>query len=144
MAAEQSPEGAGNPADYAILFNGFVSILGACWGEAASSRQPRRNYSFVDAHDFQHKGLSARRAGAIACNYKPRQNHLSAPRRATNSVRKSSSFRSFVERLGFSTKSNPEGIDVRDVRRISLTRLFTRFLSWALPSFRGVVSPKRL
>ena len=47
-------------------------------------------------------------------------------------------------RLGFITKSKPGGIVVFPARRISRTRLFTRFLSWAFPSFRGVVSPKRL
>ena len=47
-------------------------------------------------------------------------------------------------RLGFITKSKPFGIVLCPWRRISRTLLFTRFLSWAFPSFRGVVNPKRL
>ena len=70
--------------------------------------------------------------------------HFCAPRRATNSVRKSSKSHSPANRLGLTTKSNPVGIAAQDVRRISLTLLLTRFLSCALPSFRGVVKPKRL
>ena len=70
--------------------------------------------------------------------------HVCAPRRAINSLRNSSKSRSFVFRLGFITKSKPFGIVLCPPRRISRTRLFTRFLSWAFPSFRGVVSPKRL
>jgi hypothetical protein len=49
-----------------------------------------------------------------------------------------------VFRLGFITKSKPCGIVFCPWRRISRTLLFTRFLSWAFPSFRGVVSPNRL
>ena len=41
------------------------------------------------------------------------ETHLSAPRRAINSERKSSTWRSFTDRLGFKTKSNPVGMTGR-------------------------------
>src|SRR5215510_11197486 len=66
------------------------------------------------------------------------------PRRGRSSRRNSSISQSDADRLGFTTKSNPVGIAAREVRRISLTVLFNRFLTCALPSFRGVVRPKRL
>src|SRR5438105_6133432 len=130
MAAKQPPDGAWDPANNAVVFNSLVCVVGARWSEATGGRQPWRNYHFVGSHHFQ----------CEKCN----PTHLSAPRRATNSMRNSSNRRSLTDRLGFSTKSNPGGIDGRDVRRISLTLLLTRFLSCALPSFRGVVSPNRL
>jgi len=133
MAAEQPCDSARKPSNQTVLLNSFESIFRACRREAARRRQPWRDDNFVSSHTFQYE--SSRHHGL---------NHLSARKRPANSVRKSSNSRSLADRLGFTTTSNPVGINVSDVRRISLTLLLIRFRSCALPSFRGVVRPKRL
>jgi hypothetical protein len=69
---------------------------------------------------------------------------MSIPRSVNSSERNSLKSRSQADRRGFTTKSNPTAFDGSIVRRISRTLLLIRFLSWALPNFRGVVRPNRL
>src|SRR2546426_929190 len=132
MTSEQSRPGACASANQTILFNGFRSVFGASRREPAGCWQPWRDNKLIDSHRPQCESLN------------DDQTHLSAPRRATNSARNSSNFRSVADPRGFTTKSNPIGIAVRDVRKISLILLLTRLRTCALPSFRGVVNPKRL
>ena len=132
MTAKQSACRPGETTQQPVLLNRFARIFGARRGESAGRRQPWRNHQLIGSKQLQ---SDAARESEI---------HLSAPRRATSSLRSSSKPRSLAERRGFNTKSKPLGITMRDVRRISRTLLFTRFLSCALPSFRGVVRPNRL
>ena len=132
MASQYARSGANDSPNETILFDGFLSIFRAGRREPASRREPRRDNELVGSHHFYCESL------------KDGQTHFSAPRRATSSPRKSSKSRSVADRRGFTTKSNPFGIANWDVRRISRILLLIRFLSCAFPSFRGVVSPKRL
>ena len=132
MASQYARSGANDSPNETILFDGFLSIFRAGRREPASRWQPRRDDELVGPHHLYSESL------------KNGQTHLSAPRRFTNSARNSWNSRSPADRRGFTTKSNPAGIDGRDVRRISLTLLLTRFRSCAFPNFRDVVSPKRL
>ena len=132
MAAEQSAGGTGGTAEQSVLFDGLTGIFRTCGRKAAGGRQPRRKNHLVGSQNLQSE---------VA---RETEFHSSAPRRALNSSRSSSKPRSFADCLGFNTKSKPLGITVSDVRRISRTLLLSRFLSCALPIFRGVVSPNRL
>lgn len=132
MTAKQSTCRPGETTQQPVLLNRLARIFGARRGESAGRRQPWRNHQLIGSKKLQ---SNVARQSEI---------HLSAPRRATSSLRSSSKPRSLAERRGFNTKSKPLGITMRDVRRISRTLLFTRFLSCALPSFRGVVRPNRL
>ena len=131
VAAQQPRDSFGAATKETVFRDSFGSVLGACRCKTARRRQPRTNDQLVSVNCFE-----CERLGDHA--------HLSAPNKPINSARNWSNGRSFADRLGFNTKSNPVGIAVREVRRISLTRLFTRFLSCAFPSFRGVVKPNRL
>jgi len=132
MASEYARAGANDSPTETILFDGFLSIFRAGRREPASRREPRRDNELVGSHHFYCESL------------KDGQTHFPAPRRLINSARTCWNSKSPAERRGFTTKSNPAGIDGRDVRRISLTLLLTRFRSCAFPNFRDVVSPKRL
>jgi hypothetical protein len=132
VAAQQPRDGAEGAADYAKMFNGFCCVFRTCGRESTGGRQPRRNYQFV--HPY---GLN--------CQSSPcRHLHIFAPSSACSSRRSSPKSRSIADLRGFTTKSNPAGTPARDVRRISRTLRLIRLRSWAFPSLRGVVIPKRL
>ena len=132
MTSEQPPDCTSHSAEEPIIFDGFSRVLSARRCKSAGRRKPRRNDKFVGSHQLDRKCLNNR------------PTHFSVPRRPISSTRNSSNCRSIAERRGFTTKSNPMGIAGSDVRRISLILLLARFRSCALPSFRGVVRPKRL
>jgi hypothetical protein len=132
MTSEQARDGTYKSSDQTVLFYGFNSVFGTRRRESAGWRQPWREDELIGPHDFCGESL------------KYGQTHLSAPRRFTNSSRTCWNSISPADRRGFNTKSNPAGIDGREVRRISLILLLTRFRSCAFPSLRGVVRPKRL
>ncbi len=132
VAAEQSRGRASDSAKQAVPFNSFGSIFGAGWGEATRGRQPGGNRELIHLQCGQSK-LPAKGP-----------DHFSAPSSARISSRSSRKSQSIADRRGFNTKSTPFGINGRVVLRISRIRRLMRFLSCALPSFLGVVSPKRL
>ena len=134
MAPEKSANRPGDTTNQPMLFNGSMSVFRASGSEPTGRRQPWRHHKFIDTQGLQAKCLPDN----CTCS------HLCAPRRVSNSERNSQNFFWIAERRGFTTKSKPAGISARDVRRISLTLLLARFLSWALPNLRGVVRPKRL
>lgn len=100
--------------------------------EPACRPQPGRNDSLINTNCRKANGLSDRHP------------HIEGPKSESNSVRNSLNSRSQADPRGFNTTSRPAGKRERDVRIISRTLLFIRFLSCAGPSLRGVVSPKRL
>lgn len=130
VAAEQAPCGASSSLKKAELFDSLGGVFRACGSEATRGTQPGRDNQLVNSDQFQRES--------------PAQTHTVTPRSDSNSERTSVMGRSFADRRGFTTKSNPLGISSSDVRMISLTLLLIRFLSWAFPNLRGVVKPKRL
>ena len=132
MAAKQARKCVRDSANESISFNGLEGVFRTSRCKATGGRKPWRDNQLVSLHSLYRD------------RPRNRQTHFSAPSRATNSPRKSSRVRSMTDRRGLSTKSNPSGIAVSEVRRISLILLLIRFLSCAFPSFRGVVKPNRL
>jgi hypothetical protein len=132
MAAEQTGQGPRQTTRKSVAIDRLKCVFRACRRETTRGRQPRRDDNLVGVDRLQSNGSSKTLT------------HLSVPRRATSSLRNSSKSRSTVDRLGFTTKSNPFGISAREVRRISRILLLMRFLSCAFPSLRGVVIPNRL
>jgi hypothetical protein len=116
----------------AMDLNCLKCIIRTRRGKPACRRQPGRNYQLINTDDGQADDLSNRSL------------HNAVPRSASNSVCSSPNSLSQAERRGFSTTSKPDGRRNCAVRMISRTLLLIRFLSCAAPSFRGVVSPKRL
>lgn len=132
MAAEQAPDGPGNSSNHAKMFYGVKCVLRACRSKPTGRTQPGRRNQLICPDSLQ-----CQRSADHSI-------HVTTPKRASNSDLNSPNCCSFADRRGFMTKSNPLGICVREVLRISLTLLLIRFLSWAFPSLRGVVRPKRL
>ena len=132
MTSEQTANGPKTSANQTIFFDRFCGIFGTRWREPARCRQPRRDDSLIHAYDFHTEVL------------RPYRIHLSAPRRALSSDCSSSKLRSRTDLLGLTTTSKPAGSSALARRRSSRILLRILLRSCALPSFRGVVKPKRL
>ena len=132
MTSEQPRSRPHETPNQTILLNRLRSVFRTSRGEATGRWQPGRDNKLIRAYGRQCESL------CDTCS------HFSAPRRSTSSSRNRSNSRSFTDPRGFTTKSNPVGINIPDARIISLILLLARFRSCAWPSLRGVVIPKRL